>query len=155
MSSIFSAITCGAGTHTTSLPSWPTCGWYSSFAGCACAKTLAAITDRHSANNDRRTKCDAFMFVRPLFLSGNSSLHTPRPRKCPAPPLASRPVYLKTAPYFRVLPAAGPAGTKQGSPPVPAVWVTLFIRQIGDYQSRLFQCKIRTRDLLADRPGQV
>ena len=31
MSSIFSTSTCGVGTHTTSLPAWPTCGSYGGF----------------------------------------------------------------------------------------------------------------------------
>src|SRR3990167_2063845 len=68
MSSILSTSACGVGTHTTSLPSWPTCGWYPSCA--ACAKTVAAITDRQSASKDRRAKRDAFMaiFLEPAFL---------------------------------------------------------------------------------------
>src|SRR5687767_3239047 len=42
MSSIFSTSACGVGTHTTSLPSCPTVGWYSVLAGAFWAGSFAA-----------------------------------------------------------------------------------------------------------------
>ena len=52
MSSIFSTSTCGVGTHTTSLPAWPTCG-SNGLACVPCAKA-AAPTNRQQNRKDER-----------------------------------------------------------------------------------------------------
>ena len=57
MSSILSTRTCGVGTHTTSLPGWPTSGWNGFVCVCcACAATPRIDTNRNNTNQvaDRR-----------------------------------------------------------------------------------------------------
>src|SRR5882672_2297055 len=60
MSSILSTSSCGEGTHTTSLPDWPTSGWNSALDDCAKAPT--AIADRANVDNHSLAERDTDIF---------------------------------------------------------------------------------------------
>src|SRR3984893_14070111 len=65
MSSILSTRAWDVGTHTTSLPAWPTCGSNGFCEACACAYALAAIRHRESVKQDRRIGCERGMACSP------------------------------------------------------------------------------------------
>src|SRR5262245_25294002 len=95
MSSILSTNACGVGTHTTSLPAWPTSGWNSPWAAYTGAKPKITIKHRHDANDNRRTEYAAFMIIRSpvdwIVRLGRSAscskhafkFHTLRKQNCP------------------------------------------------------------------------
>src|SRR2546422_8125737 len=61
MSSLLSTSSCGEGTHTTSLPDWPTSGVYSALGAWAKAQTASA--DRIRIGNHRLAERHTDMFL--------------------------------------------------------------------------------------------
>src|SRR5258708_3000419 len=61
MSSILSTSSCGEGTHTTSLPDWPTSGVYSALG--AWAKAQAAIAEKIKIDKHRLAERHTDMFL--------------------------------------------------------------------------------------------
>src|SRR5258708_8423908 len=61
MSSILSTSSCGEGTHTTSLPDWPTSGVYSALGAWARAQTAIAEKIRIDKNRLAERHTDMFL----------------------------------------------------------------------------------------------
>src|SRR2546427_9224736 len=94
MSSILSTSSCGEGTHTTSLPDWPTSGVYSALG--AWAKAQTAIAERIRIDEHRLAERHTDMFLlqviwvkrekaRGLAFRGGT-LNTPAGVRAPPPP---------------------------------------------------------------------
>src|ERR1700730_5052176 len=83
MSSILSTRAWDVGTHTTSLPAWPTCGSNGFCEACACAYALAATRHRERVKNDLRMKCDVCMACPPAPILRSASRHGLIAGRCP------------------------------------------------------------------------
>src|SRR5258708_18335503 len=100
MSSILSTSSCGEGTHTTSLPDWPTSGVYSALGAWAKAQTAVAekiridkhrLAERHTdmfllqlVGGEREKACGAAFRLRDLHRAGGI-IAPPRPARPPLP----------------------------------------------------------------------
>src|SRR5258708_39705327 len=94
MSSILSTSSCGEGTHTTSLPDWPTSGVYSALGAWARAQTAIAEKIRIDKNRLAERHTDMFLLqvvgvkgekARGMAFRGGAQI-TPGGRMAPPPP---------------------------------------------------------------------
>src|SRR5258708_40182933 len=107
MSSILSTSSCGEGTHTTSLPDWPTSGVYSALGAWARAQTAIAEKIRIDKNRLAERHTDLFLLqvggvkgekALGMALRGGSCItpaglraRPPAPRNARRGPVAERP----------------------------------------------------------------